>query len=235
MTLSDLTSDFLEYLELERKASFLTIRNYDHYLKGFVSWAGEIKPKEIDLELIDQYKRYLLRKPLAQVTQNYFLIAIRSFLRYLEKQNIKTLSSGKVELYEHDRAPVKVLDDSQLKVLLDAPDTAKKEGIRDKAILETILSTGYQVSELVSLNRGEINSIWLEKYLLIRKDDFKPLFIRFQGKVDLKNEGEAMRLTPRSIQRIVEKYVKKVALSVKATPHTLRYLHLTSSRTSPDL
>jgi len=175
------------------------------------------------------------------------MIALRAFLRYLARIDIKTLSAEKVELGETDSRPLKVLDDNYLKSLLEAPDTSKKDGIRDRTILETLFSTGLRVSELASLNRDTINLTrrefgivgkggkervvflsdsaveWLDRYLTARKDTFKPLFIRFQGKVDPTNGGEAMRLTSRSIERIVEKYVKKLGLPVKATPHTLRH------------
>jgi len=254
MTLSALITDFLEYLELERNASQLTIKNYDHYLKRFQDFTGEIDPKDIDLNLIRKYRLYLSRwsdpltkKPLKRITQNYFMIALRAFLKYLAWKDISTLSAEKVELGEQDPRPLKILDEVALKQLLDAPDVSKKDGIRDRAILETLFSTGLRVSELASLNTETINlgrrefgiigkggkervvfisdaaASWLEKYLNVRKDTFKPLFIRFQGKVDPTNNGEAMRLTSRSIERIVEKYVKKLGLSVKATPHTLRH------------
>ena len=263
MTLSALITDFLEYLELERNTSQLTIKNYDHYLQRFLEFtrlasrskrAGEITPKDIDLNLVRKYRLYLSRwsdpktkLPLKRITQNYFMIALRAFLRYLARVDVSTLSPEKVELGETDPRPLKVLDDTTLKQLLEAPNTAKKDGIRDRAILETLFSTGLRVSELASLNRDTINldrrefgiigkggkervvfltdtaTDWLKKYLANRKDTFKPLFIRFQGKVDPNNIGEAMRLTTRSIERIVEKYVKKLGLSVKATPHTLRH------------
>lgn len=231
MTLSALVTDFLEYLELERNASRLTIKNYEHYLKRFLEFAQDIEPKHIDLQIIRRYKLFLSRKPLKKVTQNYFLIALRSFLRYLAKVNVETLSPEKVELRESEPSPLKILDETHLKQLLEAPDTLKKDGIRDRAILETLFSTGLRVSELVCLNRDTINlKRELEKYLSIRKDTFKPLFIRFQGKVNPANDGEAMRLTTRSIERIVEKYVKKLGLSVKATPHTLRHSHFKIDR-----
>ena len=269
MTLSALITDFLEYLELERNASQLTIKNYDHYLKRFLQFArldsakprqrrakraGDIDPKEIDLNLVRKYRLYLSRwsnpqtkQLLKRVTQNYFMIALRAFLRYLARIDVETLSAEKVELGDSEPRPLKVLDDTQLKQLLDAPDTLKKDGIRDRCILETLFSTGLRVSELASLNRDTINlgrrefgiigkggkmrvvfisdtaADWLERYLNARKDAFKPLFIRFQGRVDSANNGEAMRLTPRSIERVVEKYVKGLGLSVKATPHTLRH------------
>lgn len=254
MSLSALVTDFLEYLELERNTSRLTIKNYDHYLKRFLEFAGDINPKDIDLNLIRKYRLYLSRwtdpqtkKGLKRITQNYFMIALRAFLRYLARVDIDTLSPEKVELGDSDPRPLKVLDEAHLKSLLDAPDTSKKDGIRDRAILETLFSTGLRVSELVSLNRDTINlnrrefgivgkggrqrvvfisdsaAGWLEKYLSVRKDTFQPLFIRFQGRVDSANSGEAMRLTPRSVERIVEKYVKVLGLPIKATPHTLRH------------
>lgn len=254
MILSALITDFLEYLELERNASQLTIKNYDHYLKRFLDFAKDIEPSEIDLALVRRYRLYLSRytdtkteKGLKRITQNYFMIALRAFLRYLARIDINTLSPEKIELGEQDPRPLKILDDNQLKQLLEAPDLTKKDGLRDKAILETLFSTGLRVSELASLNRNQINferrefgiigkggkervvflsdaaTIWLEKYLQIRQDTFKPLFIRFQGKIISENNGEAMRLTSRSIERVVEKYVKKLGFSVKATPHTLRH------------
>jgi len=254
MTISALITDFLEYLELERNSSQLTIRNYDHYLKRFVEFAGEIDAKDIDLPMVRKYRLFLSRwadpetkKPLKRITQNYFMIALRAFLRYLARTDVETLSPEKVELGDSDPSPLKILDEVSLKQLLESPDPAKKDGIRDRALLETLFSTGLRVSELASLNRDHINfnrrefgivgkggkervvfltdsaAEWLEKYLSARKDAFKPLFIRFQGRVDPTNNGEVMRLTTRSIERIIEKYVKKLGLSVKATPHTLRH------------
>ena len=254
MTLSALVTDFLEYLELERNASQLTIKNYDHYLKRFLDFAGDIEPSAIDLNLVRKYRLHLSRwidpqtkKTLKRVTQNYFMIALRAYLRYLARIDVMTLSPEKVELGETDPRPLKVLDDAHLRSLLEAPNTTKKDGIRDRAILETLFSTGLRVSELASLNKDTINldrrefgiigkggkervvfisdssADWLRRYLEARKDTFKPLFIRFQGKVDSESNGEAMRLSTRSIERIMEKYVKRLGLSVKATPHTLRH------------
>lgn len=254
MTLSSLITDFLEYLELERNASQLTIRNYDHYLKRFLEFSRDIEPKDIDLAMVRKYRLYLSRwadpksqKPLKRVTQNYFMIALRAFLRYLARVDVESLSPEKVELGEIDPRPLKILDEVQLHQLLAAPDVTRKDGIRDRALLETLFSTGLRVSELASLNRDHINfnrrefgiigkggkervvfltdsaTDWIQKFLDVRKDTFRPLFIRFQGRADPTNSGEAMRLTPRSIERIIEKYVKKVGLSVKATPHTLRH------------
>lgn len=254
MTISSLIADFLEYLELEKNASQLTIKNYDHYLKRFLDFAGDITPAEIDLDLIKKYHLYLsgwtaeeTGQGLKRVTQNYFMIALRAFLRYLARVDVFSLSPEKVELGENEPRPLKILEDEHLRQLLQAPDTTKKDGLRDRSLLETLFSTGLRVSELSSLNRDQINlnqrefgivgkggkervvflsdaaAEWLTKYLDIRHDTFKPLFIRYQGKVATEQDGEVMRLTPRSIERVVEKYVKKMGLPIKATPHTLRH------------
>lgn len=262
MMLSALITDFLEYLELEKNASQKTIQNYDHYLKRFLNFihstssgqASDIEPSKIDLDLIRKYRLHLSRwvdpktkKPLKRVTQNYFMIALRAFLKYLVRRDIPSLPAEKVALGRSDPRPLKVLDNDSLEILLNAPNTSKKDGIRDKAILETLFSTGLRVSELVSLNRDSINlkrrefsvigkggkirlvclsdsaALCIERYLMLRHDSFRPLFIRFQGKIDPKDNGDVMRLTARSVQRIVEKYVKGARLPIKATPHTLRH------------
>lgn len=255
MILSAQITDFINYLRVDQKASPLTIKNYKHYLKRFLEYAGEIEAKNIDLETIGKYRLYLTsyqdpktKKPLKKNTQNYFMIAIRALLKYLSKKDQTTLPFERVELGKNEARSLKILDNTQLVQLLQAPDTTKINGIRDRCILETLFSTGIRVSELAMLNRDSIFPVnsysvriigksgksrmvrisqsainWLDRYLTIRKDTFKPLFIRFQGVVDITNDGEAMRLTTRSIERIVEKYVKKSALAVKATPQTLRH------------
>jgi site-specific recombinase XerD len=254
MTISKLITDFLEYLEVERNCSQLTIRNYDHYLQRFLSFAGDIEPRKINLELIRKYRVYLARYvdeetglSLKRVTQNYFMIALRAFLKYLARQDVETLSAEKVELGDQDPRPIKVLDDDQLQRLLSSPDVSDEVGLRDKAVLEILFSTGLRVSEVAKLDRDGVNldrkefgvvgkggkervvflsdeaANWLGKYLEARQDNFKPLFIRYQGRVDPTNGGETMRLTTRSIERIVEKYVRKAKIPIKATPHTLRH------------
>ncbi len=254
MSLSALKLDFLEYLELERNVSQNTIENYNHYLTRFLDFAGEIEPSEIDLDLIKKYRLHLARwldpeskKPLKRKTQNYFMIALRSFLKYLTRVDVASLPPEKVELGEAEASPLKVLENSDLEILLAAPDLTNIDGLRDKAILETLFSTGLRVSELANLNRDTINFERLEfpiigkgnkerivflsdsacdtiqQYLDERSDGYKPLFIRFQGRQDPSDDGENMRLTTRSIERTVEKYVKQVGLTIKATPHTLRH------------
>jgi site-specific recombinase XerD len=186
--------------------------------------------------------------PLQRVTQSYHIVALRAFLRYLLVQrDIPTLSPDKVELPKQGSRSVSFLNPGQIERLLNSPKISNNVGLRDRTILETLFSTGLRVSELVSLNRDQVdlerkefgvkgkgNKIrvvflsdtaaeWIERYLRSRQDNFKPLFIRYSGKVDARNSGEKMRLTARSIQRIVVKYAKRSGLPIEATPHTLRH------------
>jgi site-specific recombinase XerD len=257
-SLKSLISDFLEYLVIEKSRSPLTIRQYKHYLGRFYSWAKEnystITPEDINKELVRNYRLYLARlrdrngKQLTRVTQTYHIIALRAFLRYLLVQrDIPTLSPDKIELPKQSTRSVSFLSSEQLERLLNSPKISNKIGLRDKAILEMLFSTGLRVSELTSLNRDHMDlerrefsvrgkgdkprvvflsdtaAHWLERYLQTRQDQFKPLFIRYSGTPDNKKDGEKMRLTARSIQRIVEKYAKRCGLPIEVTPHTLRH------------
>jgi site-specific recombinase XerD len=258
MTLDSLVAEFLEYLEIQKGCSPLTMQRYRHYLRRFHNWLTEnssaTKPEDINLELIRKYRLYLahLRTrdglPLERVTQSYHIVALRAFLRYLLVQrDIPTLSPDKIELPKQGSRSIAFLNPEQIERLLNSPKIASNAGLRDRAILETLFSTGLRVSELVSLNRDQIDlerkefgvkgkgnktrvvflsdtaAQWIERYLRSRPDNFKPLFIRYNGKVDVRNNGEKMRLTARSIQRIVAKYAKRSGLSIEATPHTLRH------------
>jgi len=253
-----LIAEFLEYLEIQKGCSPLTIRDYRRYLKRFHNWLSEnysvIKPEDINMDLVRRYRLYLahLRArdgvPLERVTQSYHIIALRAFLRYLLVQrDIPTLSPDKVELPKQGSRSVSFLNPDQMERLLNSPKIATNAGLRDRTILETLYSTGLRVSELVSLNRDQVDlerkefgvkgkgnklrvvflsdtaAQWIERYLRSRQDQFKPLFIRHSGKVDARNSGEKMRLTARSIQNIVSKYAKRAGLPIEATPHTLRH------------
>jgi site-specific recombinase XerD len=258
MTLELLIADFLEYLEIEKGCSRLTIREYKHYLQRFHNWLTENspaqKPEDINLEVVRNYRLYLahLRSrdgvPLERVTQSYHIVALRAFLRYLMVQrDITTLSPDKIELPKLSSRSIAFLNPEQMERLLNSPQISNIIGLRDRTILETFFSTGLRVSELVSLNRDQVDlerkefgvkgkgnklrvvflsdtaAQWIERYLQARKDNFKPLFIRHSGKVDIQKSGEKMRLTVRSIQRIVTKHAKKSGLPIEATPHTLRH------------
>ena len=253
-----LISDFLEYLLIEKCCSPLSIRQYKHYLDRFYSWITEnysvTKPEDINIELIRRYRLYLahLRNrngvALKPITQNYHVVAVRAFLRYLVAQrDIPTLSPDKIELPKQIPRSVGFLDSERTQRLLSSPQISNEIGLRDKAILETLFSTGLRVSELVRLNRDEIDlkrqefgvrgkgnklrvvflsdtaAQWIERYLRSRKDHFKPLFIRYSGSVQPEKNGEKMRLTARSVENIVTKYAKRCGLPIKVSPHTLRH------------
>jgi site-specific recombinase XerD len=258
MPLSSLITEFLEYLEIERGCSPLTIRGYRHYLYRFYTWLSEnssaTKPEDITPEIVRNYRLYLAHFrnrngiQLKHITQTYHIIALRAFLRYLLVQrDIPTLSPDKIELPKQNSRSIAFLNPEQVERLLNSPQISDIIGLRDKAILETLFSTGLRVSELTNLNRDQLDlerkefgvkgkgnklrvvflsdtaAQWIERYLQARKDHFKPLFIRYSGAVDIQKSGEKMRLTARSIQKIVEKYSQRAGLPIEVTPHTLRH------------
>ena len=277
MSLSQLINEYLEYLEIERNVSPLTIRNYGHYLHRFLDYlAGSPlsidkkiegaedkqldKRKLVDVsaitsESIRQYRLFLSRFvdeheiSLKRVTQNYHLIAVRSFLKYCTKRDVVTVSADKIDLPKTESRSIKFLEREQIERLMNMPEISTNEGIRDKAILEMLFSTGLRVSELTKLNRDQINLErkefgvigkgrrarivflsdsaveWIERCLATRDDDLSPLFIRYSGKKPEEHDphGESIRLSARSVERLVEKYVKKARLPIKITPHGLRH------------
>ncbi len=257
IVLKELIQDYLEYLEVERNSSKLTIRDYRHYLEVFDSWYKKNYPEktfeDLDLQIIRRYRIFLVNKtdekgiPIKKVTQNYYVIALRSFLKYLIKNDYKTVEPAKLELPKTESRSLKFLDREHIEKLVTAPDTGTEEGMRDRAILELLFSTGLRVSELVKLNHDELNFErrefgiigkggrarvvflsdraidWIQRYLSVRSDGYRPLFIRYSGLVSKENDGEKMRLTVRSVQRIVKKYVKAARIPVDASVHTLRH------------
>jgi site-specific recombinase XerD len=248
---------FLEYLEIEKNASKLTIRNYRFYLMRFANWMSENQPqvslKNITVDTVRKYRVWLSDyvdekgMTLKRVTQSYHIIALRSFLRFLIRNDVKTLSPEKIDLPKTESKSLKFLGKDHLRELMNAVPIDDEKGLRDRAILELLFSTGLRVSELCKLNRDQMNFktqefgvigkggrarvvflsdnaiFWLTKYFEAREDNFRPVFIRYAKGVDPINQGENMRLTPRSVERIVTKYVKKAKLPVAATPHTLRH------------
>lgn len=244
---------FLEYLELEQNRSRKTIQNYSHYLMRLSDFAGDIKLTDIDSELIRKWRLWLNRlgtntsDELSKVTQNYHLIALRSFLRYCAKQEWPALAPDKIELARTKRPQVTFLTPEELERLSSQPKADSLVGLRDKAIIELLFSSGLRVSELVGLDRDHINlkrlefmvrgkgqkdrpifispeaALCIERYLDKRDDNVKPLFIRYSGskKVDL--SGNYHRLTARSIQRMVARYARLAGITKHVSPHTLRH------------
>lgn len=256
-SLSSLIDSFLEYLEIEKNCSKLTIRNYRFYLQRFAVWFEKNCPHQsIDKLSVDQVRKFRVYLSnysdekgltLKRITQSYHIIALRSFLRFLIRNDYTTLPPEKIDLPKAESKSLKFLERNHLRELFNSIDVSDEKGLRDRAILETLFSTGLRVSELTKLNRNQINFntrefgvigkggrarvvflsesavFWITKYLEARKDEFKPLFIRYAKQVTPDNFGEKMRLTARSVERIVEKYAKKARLPIKTSPHVLRH------------
>lgn len=257
MQFSKTKTDFLEYLEIEQNRSQKTIANYDHYLTRLQDFAGEIKVSEIDPELIRKWRLWLARlgtntsDELGKLTQNYHLIALRAFLRFCAKRDIPALPPDKIELARTKRKQVTFLNDEELERLFQQPDLSTLIGLRDRAILELLFSSGLRVSELVGLDRDHINlkrrefmvrgkgqkdrpifisqtaADWISEYLSKREDNTRPLFVRYSGtkKVDL--TGNFHRLTARSIQRMVSRNALLAGITKHVSPHTLRHSYAT--------
>jgi site-specific recombinase XerD len=250
--------DFLDYCEVERGLSSRTQENYAHYLKKFTTWLSShnksgLLPHDFTAKDVWDYRLYLSRnqnkgKALSKLTQNYYLIALRALLSYFLAKDIAGLPPDKVSLPKDaaKEKTVKFLNLEQIKKLLEAPDTTNPVGLRDKAIIEALFSTGLRIAELVALNKEQFDSIWdkqdfevgvigkgnyprtvyfsqhalewLKKYLKTRSDKEKPLFLNYRGRTKEEN-----RLTSRSIERIIKKYAIKAGIPLFTTPHTLRH------------
>lgn len=244
---------FLEYLEIEQNRSQKTIANYDHYLTRIIDFAGDIKVEDIDQEMVRKWRLWLNRlgtntsDELQKTTQNYHLIALRSFLRFCAKRDIAALPPDKIELARTVRKQVTFLNEEELKRLFEQPKLDTLPGLRDRAILELLFSSGLRVSELVGLDREHINlkrrefmvrgkgqkdrpvfispdaAFWVQKYLDQRTDTTKPLFIRYSGRKTVDLSGNYHRLTVRSVQRMVARYALLAGITKHVSPHTLRH------------
>jgi site-specific recombinase XerD len=256
--------NFLDYCEVEKGLANNTQENYQRYLNKFICWLKSknlenIKPHELTSDHIWEYRLYLSRhidpsngKTLKKTTQNYYLIALRGFLSYFSLKDIITLPADKIVLPKADKSEkiVKFLGLEQMEKLLLAPATDNISGIRDRAILEVLFSTGLRIAELTSLNVDQFSNIknkndleisivgkgdyqrtvyfseralnWLKKYLSGRQDKEKPLFIHYRTRKDADS-----RLSRRSIERIVKRYAIMAGVPIFTTPHTLRHSYAT--------
>lgn len=251
-------TDFLEYLEIEQNRSQKTIRNYDHYLTRLADYAGDITIADIDQELVRKWRLWLNRlgtntsDELEKTTLNYHLIALRSFLKFLNKRGLDCMAPDKIELARTKRPQVTFLNEDELQRMFEQPDTSTEAGLRDRALLELLFSSGLRVSELVGLDREHINlkrrefmvrgkgqkdrpifiseeaADWLQKYLDRRADNVRPLFIRYGGRKTVDRSGNFHRLTARSVQRLVAHYALMAGITKHVSPHTLRHSFATN-------
>lgn len=265
MSLKDAIDRFLEYCELDRNLSQKTVRMYSYYLSFFYDWVVKksslhvtrdtCNVEDINDETIRRFRRFLNSEysnphkgALKRQTQNYFLVALRSFFKYLIKKDHKVISPEQIDLGKMGDRRIVHLTADQVNKLLQSPNYKRKRGLRDRAILEVLFSTGLRVSELVSLDRDSVNlaeqefsvigkgrharvvflsqsaTEWLKKYLDNRQDPYRPLFIRYSGpKIGKELTDDQMRLTARSVERLVDKYRKKAGITFRIGPHILRH------------
>lgn len=261
MLVQELIGDFIESLEIEHGRSVKTAENYERYLLRFLDLAGELSgkgydltPADIDPELLRKFRLRLNRiadergEGLEAITQAYHLIALRGFLKYLAKRNIKSLDPTLVELPHVVRKQVTFLHYDEIERLLGEIDLTTETGLRDRAIIELLFSGGLRVSELVKLNRDSINlerrefivrgkgnkdrpifisiaaAEHVQNYLNARTDALAPLFLNnSRNQSTLDTSGDFRRLTSRSVERIVQKYAKLAGITKHVSPHTLRH------------
>ncbi|MDP3725007.1 MAG: tyrosine-type recombinase/integrase [Nanoarchaeota archaeon] len=253
--------DFLDWLDVEKGLSTKTQENYSRFIKRFIRWLefqklASLKPHELTSDHVWKYRIFLARQtrsersaaaPLKKSTQNYYLIALRSLLGYFTERDITSLPADKIKLARNkEDKEVRFLNLVELERLFSMPDVSSPAGLRDRTILETFFSTGMRISELVALNRiqvepslgadelelgiigkgGRARTVyfskrvlsWLKKYLETRGDFDDPLFVNYQSR-----KGSSRRLTPRSIERVIKDYALRAGLPKNTTPHVLRH------------
>jgi site-specific recombinase XerD len=250
MNIHELKQQFLEYIEIEKGRAVKTVENYDHYLTRFITFGKIVEADGITEEKVREFRLFLNRDNLKKKTQNYYLIALRAFLKFLRKRRIKSLEPEQIELAKTSSRDLDLITEDELQRFLKAPSGDSLTALRDKAVLELLFSTGLRVSELCSLDRdvdlkagefsvrgkGEkVRVVFVSPEALAavaayekkRIDTDYALFVRIEthtsltGKKDKTNAD--LRLTPRSIQRIVKLYATKSGITKSMSPHKLRH------------
>jgi len=251
--MSELILDYIEHLEVEGGRSSKTAENYKLYLERFIEFTNDIEIDKITTETIRKYRLWLNRyknyndDELATITQSYHLIALRGFLSYLSKRDMKSLSPDKIELPKVWRKQVTFLKIEEVERLIGQIKDTSETGLRDRALIELLFSSGLRVSELVNLNRDHINTKrrefmvrgkgqkdrpifvsehaaqHVDNYLAERKDNLPPLFISYSRNNIASNTGNYRRLTARSVQRIITKYALLAGITKHVSPHTMRH------------
>jgi len=261
ISLKQLKQQFLEYIEIEKGRSFKTIENYDHQLGRFLEFLKKDDPAGITPDSVREYRLWLNRQPtghnkaksetLSKKTQNYYLIALRAFLKYLARQGVKSLPPEYIELAKVGERSLDLITPVELQRLLDSPKGNDIKSLRDKAVLELLFSTGLRLSELCSLTSdinlksdelsirgkgGKVRVVFLSEaakkavgdYLSARKDMSDALFVRLERKIKNKKENKDLEpINKRSIERIVKEHAIKAGVSKKVTPHTIRHVFAT--------
>ena len=256
MTVQELIKDFLAYVEIERGRSVKTVENYAHYLERFLLHSGVKQPMDITQDKVRDYRLWLHRQPglrtksggspMKKKTQNYHLIALRSFLKYLVKRGIPSLPPETIELAKTPERELDLITAAELERLMKAPTGETLPSLRDRAILELFFSTGLRVSELCGLSRdidltrdelsvrgkGEkVRVVFLsseakksvKQYLDKRDDTDDALFVRQRMSKEKSDGNVSLRLTPRSVERMMKHYAAKAGISKKVTPHIIRH------------
>jgi site-specific recombinase XerD len=232
---------YLDYLEIEKNKSRKTRENYGRYLSVFFENRNIKDISDITQESVRKFRVYLSEKNLKKNTQGYYVIAIRNFLKYLIRQGKEVLSPDMIELPKVSRRDIETLDYKELERLMNAPEGNDVKALRDKAILETFFSTGLRLSELcalpryIDLERGEVSVrgkgdklrvVFLSEgtrksiklYISKRTDPEEALF------VSISTSGKVLgRITPRSVERLVDMYARKAGIPKKIHPHQIRH------------